>query len=241
MSSSTSSSPDSLFSELSEAPNSPEQVSCPAASRRCPPIPGLYVFPSLIPESISQRALQAIGDDDLFHGGVRDQVMLFEPPPSQTARKPLPSYMTSLLSSIRNLISDSIPPKVGSVVFKQDLARQVIVNLYPPGQGISSHIDLPNRYADGIIGCSLIGGCVMSFSRPVPDSASELGVYRVYLPPRSIYILSGAARWEWAHGIAGTLEDVVEREDGEGEDTLLRDLRVSVTFRWMKDGADVLS
>ncbi|WVQ76058.1 hypothetical protein IAR50_005695 [Cryptococcus sp. DSM 104548] len=241
MSSSSPCSPNSLFSELSDPPSAPEQATCAAASRRCPPIPGLYVFPGLLPHDIAQQALQAIGDDDLFHGGVRDQVMLFEPPSSQATTKSLPYYVTSLLSSIRDVVSNMVSPEISTVVFKQDLARQVIVNLYPPGQGISSHVDLPNRYADGIIGCSLIGGCVMTFSGPVTDSDTDREVHRVYLPPRSIYILSGAARWEWAHGIAGTLEDVVERDYGEGEDTLLRDLRVSVTFRWMKDGADVLS
>lgn len=81
--------------------------------------------------------------------------------------------------------------------------------------------------------------------------------YDVYLPPRSIYILSGPARWDWTHGIEPRLEDVVERENRhlEGEnrhleqenrhldqpETILRDLRLSVTFRWLKPGADVLS
>jgi len=57
----------------------------------------------------------------------------------------------------------------------------------------------------------------------------------VYLPPRSVYVLTGEARWEWAHGIAARTRD---RVDGR---VVLRDTRVSVTFRWMKEGADVLT
>ena len=57
----------------------------------------------------------------------------------------------------------------------------------------------------------------------------------VYLPPRSVYVLTGEARWEWAHGIAARTRD---RVDGR---VVLRDTRVRVTFRWMKEGADVLT
>ena len=57
----------------------------------------------------------------------------------------------------------------------------------------------------------------------------------IYLPPRSVYVLTGEARWEWAHGIEARTRD---RVDGR---VVLRDTRVSVTFRWMKEGADVLT
>lgn len=63
--------------------------------------------------------------------------------------------------------------------------------------------------------------------------------YDVYLPPRSVYVLSGESRWDWAHGIEGRLADLVH--DGDGTTTLPRDMRVSVTLRWMKDGAGLLA
>jgi alkylated DNA repair dioxygenase AlkB len=120
------------------------------------------------------------------------------------------------------------------VLFDQPLARQVILNLYPPGQGISPHIDLSNRYADGIIGVSLLGGCTMVFER---DGER----YDVYRPERTVYVLTGEARWEWSHGIEGRLEDKVRGKGEEEVETRLRSTRVSVTFRWMRDGADVLA
>jgi alkylated DNA repair dioxygenase AlkB len=64
--------------------------------------------------------------------------------------------------------------------------------------------------------------------------------YDVYLPERTVYVLTGEARWEWSHGIEGRLEDKVRGKGEEEVETRLRSTRVSVTFRWMRDGADVL-
>lgn len=44
-------------------------------------------------------------------------------------------------------------------------SRQMIINLYQPGQGLSSHVDLPHRFGDGIILCSFGSGTVMEFER----------------------------------------------------------------------------
>ncbi|WVN89486.1 uncharacterized protein L203_104711 [Cryptococcus depauperatus CBS 7841] len=231
------SSPDSLFS-TSTGSSSPLRLE--TAQRTCPPIPGLYVFPGLLPSDAAGRALKDIGDADVFSGGTRDQAMLFEPPFSKHAIPSLPPYIMALLSSIEKAIQERVPNQVYNLVFRQHLARQVILNLYAAGQGITSHVDLPNRYADGILGCSLIGGCTMRFEKePAGNEARQ--VYQVYLEPRTVYILSGEARWAWKHEIEARLEDRVDGEDGLGHERILRDLRLSVTFRWMKRGADVLS
>ncbi|WWD21452.1 hypothetical protein CI109_105937 [Kwoniella shandongensis] len=228
--SSSSSSFDSLFSEHDDA------TTPTAAKRECPLVPGLWVFPSLLPDDIARETLHAVGEDDLFSGGNRDQVMLFEAPESTLTSRPssLPTYINSLIRVLEESLKCRIPIEAHRVVFHQSLARQVILNLYPPGQGISPHVDLPNRYADGILGCSLIGGCVMRLTK-----GEE--VHQVYMPPRTVYVFTGEARWEWKHGIEGKYDDLVERLAGGQAETLLRDLRVSVTFRWMKEGADLLS
>ncbi|OCF41688.1 hypothetical protein I317_04494 [Kwoniella heveanensis CBS 569] len=249
------SSVDSLFSERSgeiivseETPSHDEIVETsaasevPVASRKPPPVPGLWVFPSLLPDHVSRDIITALGDADIFSGGARDQVMLFEAPKHLSANSNLPAYIHELIDRIRVLLLPQLPAEIMALLFDQSLARQVILNLYPPGEGITPHVDLPNRYADGIIGCSLIGGCVMTLQEVNGDHRpDECGRYDVYLPPRTVYVLSGEARWDWTHGIKGREFDIVQGEDGAGERTLLRDLRVSATFRWMKDGADILS
>lgn len=157
----------------------------------------------------------------------------------------MPSHIKALDAALLQLLEPLLPPDVLNTALIQPLARQAILNLYPPGQGISPHVDLPRRYADGIVGVSLTGGCVLTLQRA--DSAMrETGYgsatgeqYDVYLPPRSVYVLSGESRWDWAHGIEGRTADVVQ--DEAGTTTLLRDMRVSVTLRWMKEGASLLA
>ena len=192
-------------------------------------------------------ALQAIIEENYFSGGSKDQVMLFSsPPPSPSS---LPKHLISLIDTLKILLEPLLPPATFGLIFNQDLARQAILNLYPPGSGITPHIDLPNRYADGILGVSLIGGTVMVFTKPGTDKS-----YSVYLPARSVYIMTSEARWEWEHGIPERFEDVVamsgknrthqsehlKENSPELSITMLRETRLSVSFRWMKHGADVL-
>ncbi|WVR04569.1 hypothetical protein IAU60_001576 [Kwoniella sp. DSM 27419] len=229
---STCSSDESLFGPENEEDDT-ESGLLAVASRVPPDIPGLWVFPSMLPPDTARTALGHLADDDVFSGGTRDQVMLFDPPRHLGARSSLPRHLIDLLAELQGLLETRLDRATLTQLFDQPLARQVILNLYPPGQGISPHIDLPHRYADGILGCSLTGGCVMMLSR---DDRR----YHVYMPPRTVYILSGEARWEWAHGIEGRESDLVVGSDGAPM-TVLRDVRVSITFRWMKEGADVLS
>lgn len=120
-----------------------------------------------------------------------------------------------------------------------------------PAGDITPHIDLPDRYGDGIVGVCLLGGVVMDFSLPPSTSSSssqsttfgrpvstaieterpeetevseetrsrreEKRRYSVYMPRRTIYVLTGEARWKWMHGIEGRGWDVVydDHEDEE--------------------------
>lgn len=122
--------------------------------------------------------------------------------------------------------------------------RQYILNLYKPAQGISPHVDLPDRYEDGIIGLCLGSGCVMDFARSDADGGLKAESHSIYLPPRTIYTMIGPARWEWTHGIPARDRDRVayDSQDGseQGWQTLLRDVRVSITLRWMREGANVV-
>ncbi|KAJ3901470.1 hypothetical protein F5879DRAFT_772536, partial [Lentinula edodes] len=134
-------------------------------------------------------------------------------------------------------------------------ARQAILNLYAPGEGISPHVDLLRRFGDGIIGVSLCGGCVMRFER-----IREEGIEELYLPPNSIIVLSGEARYKWTHGIERRTGDWVSYGDevnvGDGEgvpqvtpndsnlgvkvEWIPRTTRLSITFRWLLPGADIV-
>ena len=119
-------------------------------------------------------------------------------------------------------------------------ARQVIINMYRPGEGITPHVDLLDRFGDGIIGVSLGSGCVMNFAKVkkdevyshhhANDSADEEGG-AVFLPHGSVYIMSEEARYSWTHGIDARTEDWVQDRDCEGGHWVMRSIRVSITFR----------
>lgn len=157
-----------------------------------------------------------------------------------------PVYLQELSSTLENLLAPHLDEETASTLFRPSSAsassRQIILNLYRPGEGITPHIDLPGRYADGIMGVCLGSGCVMDFERRKTDGEQSEEVeskYSVYMPARTVYCMTGDARWKWAHGIPSRDRDVVVDPQGQVR-TILRDVRISITLRWMKPGAEVL-
>ncbi|KAE9407144.1 hypothetical protein BT96DRAFT_914754 [Gymnopus androsaceus JB14] len=225
-----------------------------------------------------------------------NQVMLFERAKNNdsSASSGLPPPLLALLNTLSHLLSPpALPSEIHELLFpssshsssssypestrlykfrytdriKQAQARQAIINLYDPGEGISPHVDLLRRFGDGIVGVSLCGGCVMRFERVQEGDEdqkddSDNHVYDVYLPPNSIIVLSGDARYKWTHGIERKTGDWVlpcgseqngdeeKRRSGgnvEGEqeerldaEWIPRSTRLSITFRWLLPGADVV-
>lgn len=97
---------------------------------------------------------------------------------------------------------------------------QVIINEYQPGQGISAHVDCVPCFGDTIASLSLCSGCVMDFTHAATrEKQSHL------LEPRSLLILSGAARYHWQHAIPARKSD---KWNGQ---TIPRARRISLTFR----------
>lgn len=99
--------------------------------------------------------------------------------------------------------------------------NQLTVNHYAPGEGIGSHVDTPSAFADGLLSLSLNSGIVMEFRHVGGQGMKKL----LYLPPRSLVAMTGAARYEWEHMIVTRRTDVV---DGV---VLPRQVRVSLIFR----------
>ena len=79
---------------------------------------------------------------------------------------------------------------------------QALVAEYQPGTPLGWHRDVPDF--EDIVGISLLGDAVMRFRAYPPDAPKKSDVLRVLLPPRSIYLLRGAARWGWQHSVAPT-------------------------------------
>ncbi|PIL37639.1 hypothetical protein GSI_01333 [Ganoderma sinense ZZ0214-1] len=231
------------------------------AKRIAPPIPGLYFDPTLLlPDDVTEDLMMTC-IRTFFREGTGNQVMLFErvpathsdstspAPPSPTK---LPSFLSDLLSTLDTLLRPRVPPGVHDLLFSPSpascdgppRARQAIINLYWPGEGITSHVDLLDRYGDGIMGVSLGSGCAMQFAKvpsDQPQSPSVPDECALYLPKGSVVVMTGDARYGWTHGIEKGFDDWVEVSPDSSESVLLeRDMRLSITFRWLLPGADVV-
>ena len=102
-----------------------------------------------------------------------------------------------------------------------EVADQVIVNEYEPGQGIAAHIDCEPCFKDTIVSLSLESGCIMDFTH---KDYKKMKI-PVWLEPKSLVVLSGEARNDWLHGIAARKSDELNGQKHP------RKRRVSLTFR----------
>lgn len=103
--------------------------------------------------------------------------------------------------------------------------EQLTVNRYLPGHGIPPHVDTHSVFDDPILILSLHSDIVMDFrdisGRKIP----------VFLPRRSLALMSGESRYGWTHGIASRMHDVVCTDGDKGLTLLPRGERISFTFR----------
>ncbi|CAG2061088.1 unnamed protein product, partial [Timema podura] len=80
---------------------------------------------------------------------------------------------------------------------------QLTVNQYQPGQGIPSHVDTHSAFEDPILSLSLGTPVVMEFKYQDGQNVP------VYLPQRSLLVMSGESRYLWSHGISPRKTDIV--------------------------------
>jgi alkylated DNA repair protein (DNA oxidative demethylase) len=103
-----------------------------------------------------------------------------------TEAPPLPDWLQSLAARVAQLTGQP-----------GDAFVQALVIRYDPGAGIGWHRDRPQFGT--VAGLSLTNPVRLRLRR-----RTDTGFERVaaVLPPRSLYCLEGAARWEWEHSIA---------------------------------------
>jgi alkylated DNA repair protein (DNA oxidative demethylase) len=78
-----------------------------------------------------------------------------------------------------------------------DDVAEILITQYPKGSGIGWHRDAA-VFGDAVAGISLLSGCVMKFRK---KTGTGFNTVPIALPPRSLYIISGEARWIWEHSI----------------------------------------
>ncbi|XP_051151306.1 alkylated DNA repair protein ALKBH8 homolog [Andrographis paniculata] len=211
-------------------------------------IPGLYLFHDFVTNTEEQELLDAVDSRPWKHLAKRrvqhyGYEFCYDIRNVNTNHNlgELPSFMSPILERIR-----SFP------FLHQDADTsldQLTVNEYPPGVGLSPHIDTHSAFERLIFSLSLAGPCIMEFRKYAagvwqdqPTQSSDVEKLAdennssfvrkaIYLPPRSLLLLSGEARYAWHHYIPHHKVDKVN-------DSLIRrsSRRVSFTIRKVRRG-----
>uniref|UniRef100_A0ACD5UTB7 Uncharacterized protein n=1 Tax=Avena sativa TaxID=4498 RepID=A0ACD5UTB7_AVESA len=151
----------------------------------------------------------------------------------------LPSFVSKVLNKIVTF------PGVKNCT--TNLVDQLTVNEYPCGVGLSPHIDTHSAFEEMIFSLSLAGPCIMEF-RQYPkgswrapstvNGTDEASIQdpqcirkAVFLPPRSMLLMSGEGRYAWHHYIPHHKID-----DVSGQVIRRNSRRVSFTFRKVRVG-----
>jgi alkylated DNA repair dioxygenase AlkB len=132
-------------------------------------------------------------------------------------KHPLPNFMeTIIIPKLQQLpamiMQGCIPNEVNSIDYRRQL-----------GHSLKLHADDRQKYKEPIANLSLAGDCVMTYRKESSKSNRSLlyvSEKRVLLQRRCLQVLTGKARYDYAHGIANQ--------------DLLSDRRVSLTMRQVR-------
>jgi len=125
----------------------------------------------------------------------------------------IPDIFTNIIKKVHDI------PDLVTLLDNYDF-DQLIINKYDSGQGISPHID-STIFFDKIIVCMTISsGTSIEFQELDGNNKFE-----AYVRPRSLYVMSGDARYKWTHSISKKKSDVFD------DKIILRKTRISLTFR----------
>ena len=133
------------------------------------------------------------------------------------AKDPFPSWTCDLVDRIEHYVEETHACRI-----KLD---QLTCNEYKPGIGISSHCDTHTPFGDFIPVVSLLEPIAFDMS-PDPTLNGYPARVSLWIEPRSLFIMSGEARYGWKHAIAKRLSDT----DPQGH-RIARTRRISLTFR----------
>ncbi|KAK9276520.1 hypothetical protein L1049_006054 [Liquidambar formosana] len=208
-------------------------------------IPGIYLLHDFVTAEEQEQLLAAV-DDRPWKNLSKRRVQhygyefCYETRNINTKQRlgELPSFVSSVLERISSFPSLDDAANV--------VLDQLTVNEYPPGVGLSPHIDTHSAFEGLIFSLSLAGPCIMEFRRysggvwlSKPAASTDMKLENpnnclrraIYLPPRSMLLLSGEARYAWHHYIPHHKVDMVK-------ESMIRrgSRRVSFTFRKVRTG-----
>lgn len=184
------------------------------------PLPGLYLYHDFITEAEEELISQQLDNEPNLpwkesrfngknmgkrwgvHCNLRDRRV-------DAPEHPLPDwFQTILLPKLKQLapMKGCIPNEANAIEYRRS-----------QGHWLQSHVDDRKLSKEPIANISLVGDCYMTFTNQAPNRNVAASKERVWLPRRCLQILTGTARYDFAHGIAHA--------------DLVSDRRLSVTMR----------
>ncbi|KAI3821874.1 hypothetical protein L1987_09449 [Smallanthus sonchifolius] len=200
-------------------------------------IPGIYLIHDFVSAQEEEQLLAAV-DARPWHSLAKRRVQHYGYEFCYDIRNVNTHQQLGELPSFVECITEKVP------LFRKlheaaDISLdQLTVNEYPAGVGLSPHIDTHSAFEGSIYSLSLSGSCIMEFRASVGDRDTYNSDYSsnfvrkaIYLPPRSMLLLSGEGRYAWQHYIPHHKVDMVKN-------TMIRrsSRRVSFTFRKVRKG-----
>ncbi|KAG9295466.1 hypothetical protein G9A89_013495 [Geosiphon pyriformis] len=181
-------------------------------------VPGLLILKEFIPIELERDIIQELHSRNAWtiiqERKVQHFGYLFEYPNKvgdacSLSRRAFPEYMDLLLTKLHEL-HPFIPQM-----------DQMTLQLYPIGAGIPPHVDNHTSFGEFILSFSLQSPVIMELKNLETGKAFHLD-----LPPRSLLIFGGEARYAWTHGIRSRRTDSLD--NGE---VRKRGERISLTLR----------
>ena len=175
-------------------------------------------------------------------------------PPLRNADRlaPLPQWQRALVAAL--LRADPSRKYLPSHAEWGHGVEHALLNCYQPGDGVAPHADDQHFWTGWVLGLSLgtdvtmlfhppadANACCGRFSGPAPGAGAGVAVagceaaaaavapVAVRLPARSLYVLTGDARWTYRHEIVRTGADWVAGQ------AVPRGYRASVTWRGISE------
>jgi alkylated DNA repair dioxygenase AlkB len=184
-----------------------------------PNIPGLLYLPDYITAEEEARLVAEIEAAGWHNVGMRRLVRQFGYHYSFSRRSMAPGDFREALPAW----AAAIAQRLHHEQLLPAVPNQLLANRYLPGEGISSHVDAPEF--NEIAALSLLSACVMEFQHLKTGEKQK-----IWLDPRSLLVLTAAARWDWQHAIPYRKRD---RHAGREQ---IREPRISLTFRVFSEG-----
>lgn len=189
--------------------------------------PGLIILKDFITESEEELILQSIKTDEseenqtLKHRSVKHFGYEFlygtnNVDPENPLERKIPNECDFIWNRLKSK----------DILIEWDQPDQLTVNEYLPGQGIPPHVDTHSAFLGPIVSLSLQSDIVMEFKKGATKA-------EVFVPRRSILLMTEESRYDWTHGITPRHMDVVLTEN-KTLTTAIRSKRTSLTFRKLR-------